>query len=241
MVEFLYRGDYTELEPPDYQTTDKDSHGSNLSAAPHAILHAAMFAVADKYNIAALGDVAKNKFEQAIKESVSDTNYFLDIIDYVYSTTPESNRGLRDLIVFQAQTRGAKIMAEPELNSRLEEIISSTPRFAMDLIQQSLHPASPPSPKRCPFCTAVMGNEANCSQCKNGTARLPWNFDRLRDPQGTHGGGGLFGNANANAHPPGSTVGDFASLLANPRSNNGLSTNTDAILHANEQISIDLF
>ena len=136
-----------------------------------------MFAVADKYNIATLGDVAKNKFKEAINETFLDTRYFLDVIEGVYNTTPESNRGLRDLIVLQTQTRGAKIMANSELNSRLEEIISTTPHFAMDLIRKSLPPASSLPPKRCSTCNVDMGDGINCSGCaRSGVARQRWLF-----------------------------------------------------------------
>ena len=213
MAEFLYHGDYKELEHPDSQTTDKDSRDSNPGGAHHAILHAAMFAVADKYNIAALGDVAKNKFEEAIKEDVLDTGYFMDVIEYVYSTTPESNRGLRDLIVFQTQTRGGTIMAVPELNSRLEEIISTTPHFAIDLIQKSLQSASP-SRTRCSTCKVELGTGLNCSGCaRHGQVQSGWLFDQSRDPNVIrHGPFGninsdpqtntvLFGSTNANTHP----------------------------------------
>ena len=217
MVEFLYRGDYKELEPSDYQPTDETSLDSDLGG--YAILHAAMFAVADKYNIATLGDVAKNKFKEAINETVLDTRYFMNVIEDVYSTTPESNRGLRDLIVLQTQTRGAKIMADPELNSRLEEIISTTPHFAMDLIQNSLLPASSSSSKRCPTCNVNMGDGIICSGCaRNDVAQRGWLFNQSRNLNvDQRGGGGLFGNTNAYTHPnTGGVTNTIPTLILTP-------------------------
>lgn len=83
MVDFLYRGDYD---------VDEDSGEEHP-----AILQAAMFAVADKYNIAALGDVAKDKFEGSVTEifqTSSNRDCFMDVVEHVYSTTPQSSRGL---------------------------------------------------------------------------------------------------------------------------------------------------
>lgn len=160
MVDFLYRGDYW-VGYPDHQVIDGDSGGEH-----HALLHAAMFAVADKYNIAALGDAAKDKFERSFNYMFPDLGGLMDVIEYVYSSTPDSNRGLRDSIVQQTQACGAKIMADPALNSRLEEIIASTPSFAMDLIHKSFLPASP---KRCRTCNGETGNGTHCldSYCGN--------------------------------------------------------------------------
>ena len=149
MIDFLYRGDYQ---------TDVDSGEQH-----HAVLHAAMFAVADKYNIAALGDAAKVKFQKSIKSIVwisPDIGSFMDVIEYVYSTTPESNRGLRDIVVRQIQILGTQITADPKLNSRLEGIIASTPSFAMDLIRNSFVQASP---RRCSACDEYLGDGTICT------------------------------------------------------------------------------
>lgn len=140
MVEFLYRGDYQDLDHPDYQLIDKN--GPDRSGAHHAVLHADMFAVADKYDIAALGDAAKTKFEEASNIVGLDNGNYLDVFRYVYSTTPESNRGLRDVVVGQIRTRGCRIMADAALNSRLEEIVSTTPQLAWDVFRTSLSATS---------------------------------------------------------------------------------------------------
>ncbi|CAF9938022.1 MAG: hypothetical protein ALECFALPRED_007482 [Alectoria fallacina] len=160
MVEFLYCGDYQELDHPDYQTIDKDL--VDRTGIHHAVLHADIFAVADKYDIAALGNIAKNKFEEAInKKGFGDPDH-LRVIKYVYSTTPESNRGLRDVIVSHTQARGNKIRTNFVLNSRLEEIVSTTPQFGWDLIQSSLLSASI---KRCSECKTELGVRTSCTEC----------------------------------------------------------------------------
>lgn len=150
LVEFLYRGDYQEFDHPDYQTIDKDLLAS--TGTHHAVLHAEMFAVGDKYDIAALGDAAKAKFKAAISKKDFTNGHFLDVIPYVYSTTPKSNRGLRDVVCCGTQNRGSVIRTDPVLKSRLAEIVSATPQFAWDLIEGSL------------LATSVK----ECSSCKTG-------------------------------------------------------------------------
>lgn len=162
MVEFLYRGDYQELDDdPGYQKIDKDVF--DRSGAHHALLHASMFAVADKYDIAALGDVAKGKFERAISKTAIDNGHFLEVINNVYSTTPESNRGLRDAIVEQTQIRGSMIREDPVLNPRLEKIVSTTPQFAWDLIQNCLR--SLRTSELCSGCKNLLKDKMICSEC----------------------------------------------------------------------------
>lgn len=92
-----------------------------------------MFVVADKYDIVALGDAAKAYFKGATREEVLNNGHLLELIPHVYSTTPESNRGLRDVICWETSSREIIIGKDPVLKSRLAEIISATPQFAGDL------------------------------------------------------------------------------------------------------------
>lgn len=180
MVGFLYRGDYQELDHPDYQTIDQDL--LDRSGPHHAVLHAAMFAAADKYNIATLGDVAKTSLSSRKPSTCSSSTalHFLEVVKYVYSTTPESNRGLRDAVVFQTQACSSKITTNPVLNSHLEQIASSTPQFAWDLIRESLLPASL---KRHSVCKAELGDRTSCSEClKKGQGTL---FPKSHKPNAT--------------------------------------------------------
>ncbi|KAF6218342.1 hypothetical protein HO133_005689 [Letharia lupina] len=160
MLEFLYHGEYREIGHLDYLTIDKDL--LEKGRAQHALLHAEMFAVADKYDIATLGVVAMNKFEKALSKKKFGNGHYLDIIKHVYSTTPESNRGLRDLVVSHARAHGNEIQKDSILNPRLEEIVSITPQFAWDLIQTCLlHTPL----NRCSACKAELRDNVRCSGC----------------------------------------------------------------------------
>jgi hypothetical protein len=61
-------------------------------------IHAAMYALADKYHVEGLGDVAKAKFESCLHHHVNSED-FVTAVQIAYSSTPDSNRGLRDAVV----------------------------------------------------------------------------------------------------------------------------------------------
>jgi len=61
-------------------------------------IHATMYALADKYQVNGLGSLARAKFEACLNHHVN-TEDFITAVQIVYSTTPESNRGLRDAVV----------------------------------------------------------------------------------------------------------------------------------------------
>jgi hypothetical protein len=85
-------------------------------------IHATMYALADKYHVNGLAEVAKVKFEACLRHHV-DSEDFVSAVQLTYSSTPESNRGLRDAVVnaflvhFQV-----KITEVPGLEAKLDTI-----------------------------------------------------------------------------------------------------------------------
>jgi hypothetical protein len=81
-----------------------------------------MHALADKYHVNGLGEVAKAKFEVCLRHHVNSQD-FVTAVQLAYSSTPESNRGLRDAVVnaflvhFQV-----KITEVPGLEAKLDTI-----------------------------------------------------------------------------------------------------------------------
>jgi len=57
-------------------------------------IHATMYALADKYQVAGLGDLARDKFEKTLYHH-SNSEDFVNAVEIAYTSTPESNRGLR--------------------------------------------------------------------------------------------------------------------------------------------------
>ena len=82
------------------------------------IAHARMYAIADKYSVPLLKDLAKERFATCLKNIESEGIQSLDIpifataIEIIYTTTLDSDRGLRDAIIpimiqFKTQLRAS--------------------------------------------------------------------------------------------------------------------------------------
>jgi hypothetical protein len=61
-------------------------------------IHATMYALGDKYQVAGLCALAKMKFEACLSEHVQSED-FITAVQIAYSSTPDTNRGLRDAVV----------------------------------------------------------------------------------------------------------------------------------------------
>lgn len=86
-----------------------------------------MYALAEKYGIAALKSLAKHKFECQMA-CYYDSPEFADAVEEVYSSTIDSDRGLRD-VVLQA------FRSHPQLASTQDvfAVIKRTPALAFEL------------------------------------------------------------------------------------------------------------
>jgi hypothetical protein len=61
-------------------------------------IHATMYALGDKYQVAGLCALAKMKFEACLSEHAQSED-FITAVQIAYSSTPDTNRGLRDAVV----------------------------------------------------------------------------------------------------------------------------------------------
>ncbi|KAI0584083.1 Kelch repeat and BTB domain-containing protein 1 [Pyrenophora tritici-repentis] len=85
-------------------------------------IHATMYALADKYQVAGLGGVAKAKFEETLHHHSNSVD-FINAVQIAYSSTPDSNRGLRDTVVRAFRVHFQVNVAEiPGLEAKLETI-----------------------------------------------------------------------------------------------------------------------
>ena len=115
LLVFLYTGDYsdTRTESADAaasSNTDKSdeamsslpandsSHDSKVDEdGPSAPLrNARMYAMGDRYDIAPLKQMAKSRFSVAILTTGLFSGVWPELLEYVYTSTPDSDRGLRD-------------------------------------------------------------------------------------------------------------------------------------------------
>ena len=110
-----------------------------------------MYILADKYDIASLGEVAKKKFEGVAEQShpsfVSWQNPVypvLEMIPRIYAATGRHNGGLRDVVV--EYVRRGRIQADNDtwdfprnnksgrsFTDQVEALFESVPEFALDV------------------------------------------------------------------------------------------------------------
>jgi len=90
MLHFMYRFDY-------------DGSGNDQGRVSPMLFNVQVYGIADKYGILALKSVAKEKFDKAVR-TCWDMDDFAHVITEIYSSTPSTDRGLRDTVVDVALT-----------------------------------------------------------------------------------------------------------------------------------------
>lgn len=95
----------------------------------HLVQHTRVYALAEKYDIPSLKQLAKSKFEMAMACNY-DSPEFADAIEEVYCSTIDSDRGLRDVVL-------ETFKCHPQLASTQDvyEVIKDTPTLAMELFK----------------------------------------------------------------------------------------------------------
>lgn len=114
-------GSDTESDCEEYEEYEYETDDSNL------LTHTRVYALAEKYDIPTLKELAKRKFEMAMA-CYYDSPEFADAIEEVYCSTIDTDRGLRD-VVLQA------FRSHPQLASTQDvfAVIKETPSLAFEL------------------------------------------------------------------------------------------------------------
>ena len=122
-----------------------DEKSTTKSWPPHVTirqlsLHVDMYVLADKYDIASLGELAKKKFRSLPKQSGLDTPSLpvLEMIPRIYAVTGEHNRGLRDVIVEYARVQRTRTEWKTPFTDRIAELLETVPEFAVEVLQSWL-------------------------------------------------------------------------------------------------------
>lgn len=94
MIDYLYRLDYDD-QP---ETASTVEHDENELANGRLVINALVYAVADKYEIWSLKDVAMNKTADLVAKEWNNDS-FITALCVVWTTTPQCDRGLRNLFI----------------------------------------------------------------------------------------------------------------------------------------------
>lgn len=107
-----------ESEDDEYESTEDESH---------LLLHTRVYALAEKYDVPTLKTLAKRKFEMALA-CYYDAPEFVDAVDEVYSSTVDTDRGLRDVVLQAFRSHPALATTQDVF-----ALIKDTPSLAFEL------------------------------------------------------------------------------------------------------------
>lgn len=125
MVHCLYHGTYEEF--------DAEDDGHNWKSAHQ--LHAAMYALGDKYDVALLKNTALVNFNKlTTKAGPRDLQGFIESIPIVYSSTPDSDRGLRKATLDKITATPSQFLHE-DVKAPFQKVLFEVPDFSWDLHQ----------------------------------------------------------------------------------------------------------
>lgn len=107
---------------------------------PPLPINAKMYAVADKYDMQGLKKKAELKFKNGLTKIVEihavtrDISQLFTAIPIVYTTTPDSDRALRDAIAIFAAENWTRLLTVPEFKTCMEENID----FVIDVVAKTM-------------------------------------------------------------------------------------------------------
>ncbi|RDI79596.1 hypothetical protein Vi05172_g10430 [Venturia inaequalis] len=119
MIEALYDGDYI------YENDDDLMESEDM-------FHAKVYAIADKYDVPKLKILASEHFVRSFATAESTVRDIAETIEYVYDSTPESDRCLRDIVVHIAADRTSDFYRCPEF----EAMAGTVSDFCNDLAKR---------------------------------------------------------------------------------------------------------
>ncbi|EGP89223.1 uncharacterized protein MYCGRDRAFT_39186 [Zymoseptoria tritici IPO323] len=102
-----------------------------VSEDDHALAHAKIFAVAEKYQVPGLKELAVGKFKAAMEVHEKHPD-FAEVVTTVFATTPETVRDLRDIV-------STRLTTNPNLldSKDIESAVNSVSGLTFELLRQA--------------------------------------------------------------------------------------------------------
>ena len=127
MLRFLYTGSYE----------------STLVGLTPAEVDAHLYALADKYDISRLKKAAQTEFDKAIADSTLLVCFVPKLLELVYTTTPPSDRGLRDSVTKLLIHHRTELRALDDFVDLVKNKLGGD--FALDVIDAFSGTRTPPN------------------------------------------------------------------------------------------------
>ncbi len=158
--------DLVSQGPSDDPTDEVDHRGLD-----ELKLHCQVYALAEKYAIKALMIVARDKFQRTL-ENVDVNIRLFAVVEEIYSSTPDHDRGLRDIVVAKFYSEIQYWLRQPEFLQSL----AGTSSFCVDLLEETVREdlkryeqaiADVQHPGYCNSCRATLVSKRTVSRRKN--------------------------------------------------------------------------
>ncbi|KAI6810336.1 hypothetical protein KC332_g11238 [Hortaea werneckii] len=160
MIDFLYLHDYVAIETCFSETlnaSNKRPFGAT-NGDPGAIMHAKVYALGCKYQIPSLQRASLKKFEVAAALAWA-TDEFMHAVHLIYSTTPDSDKGLRDVAARVILEHDDELCNKPAM----EAVIRS-----FDGLSYSLMKEQTKRPKKSKGPTCLTCGKVRVQRCSGG-------------------------------------------------------------------------
>lgn len=134
MITYLYKLDYD-----DSQVFLPGGLSNEEVANTPLLVNVIMYTMGDKYGIGGLKKVAETKFDEAVTGLTSPLDFLL-VVAEVYESTPEEDRGLRDVAVRHAILNHKGLA----ISKKFRAVVAKVPQFACDIIAWKSEKATKP-------------------------------------------------------------------------------------------------
>ena len=132
MLHFFYAASYPAILPGPH---------TDMSLRSELDVHVEMYAIADKYQVAALSVLAKDNYQHVVN-GYDDCIAVLRSVPKIYNSTIKTDRGLRDIAVAEVIAKVVNKMEGRQMSSGkrsevvplLESVVSDVPGFALDIL-----------------------------------------------------------------------------------------------------------
>lgn len=141
--------------------------------ASSMLFHAQVYGLAERYVIPSLKDCSERKFQKAISSGWQLDDFPLAIVE-AYDSTPETDVGLRNVIV-EVATQNVKKLVK---NSLFEDALREKAAFAADMVNALSSDRKIIEETKCPGCKKIIpivfpdGSYYYCMHC--GARRSDW-------------------------------------------------------------------
>lgn len=159
MLEFLYTGDYVE----------NSNEPENESTLPISALelHAQLFALADKYNIRQLCDLAAERYISRLKSSSDPLEYLESIPDVYFSTHPPKS-SLREVVLRFARDNLEQLLTKQTIREKYDRIAVEVPSFVKDVLDAFIEAPLLGDCFNCGYRQPMLALQARCRKCRRG-------------------------------------------------------------------------